>query len=66
MAGKSSYGDFKQAVADAVRAFLTDFQVKLAQVSDEAIQAKLSTSEVHANEVANETLLRAQKAVGLR
>ncbi len=64
--GKSSYGDFKQAVADAVRAFLTDFQVKLAQVSDEAIQAKLSTSEVHANEVANETLLRAQKAVGLR
>jgi len=64
--GKSSYGDFKQAVADAVRAFLTDFQAKLAQVSDEAIQAKLSTSETHANEVANETLLRAQKAVGLR
>ncbi len=64
--GKSSYGDFKQAVADAVRAFLTDFQAKLAQVSDEAIQTKLSTSEAHANEVANETLLRAQKAVGLR
>lgn len=64
--GKTSYGDFKQAVADAVRAFLTDFQAKLAQVSDEAIQAKLSSSEEHANEVANETLLRAQKAVGLR
>lgn len=64
--GKSSYGDFKQAVADAVRAFLTDFQAKLAQVSDEAISAKLATSEAAANEVANETLLRAQKAVGLR
>lgn len=64
--GKTSYGEFKQAVADALRAFLTDFQAKLAQVSDEAIQAKLSTSEVHANQVANETLLRAQKAVGLR
>lgn len=64
--GKSSYGDFKQAVADAVRAFLTDFQAKLAQVSDEAIQVKLATSEAAANKTANETLLRAQKAVGLR
>lgn len=64
--GKSSYGDFKQATADAVRAFLTDFQAKLAQVSDEAIQAKLATSEAAANKTANETLLRAQKAVGLR
>lgn len=64
--GKSSYGDFKQAVADAVRTFLTDFQAKLAQVSDEAIQAKLATSEAVANKTANETLLRAQKAVGLR
>ena len=63
---KSSYGDFKQAVADAVRAFLTDFQAKLAQVSDESISAKLETSEVAANTVANETLLRVQKAVGLR
>lgn len=64
--GKSSYGDFKQAVADAVRTFLTDFQAKLAQVSDEAIKAKLETSEATANTIANETLLRVQKAVGLR
>lgn len=63
---KSSYGDFKQAVADAVRTFLTDFQAKLAQVSDEAIKAKLETSEATANTIANETLLRVQKAVGLR
>ena len=64
--GKTSYGDFKQSVADAVRAFLTDFQAKLAQVSDEAISAKLQTSETVANQIANETLLRAQKAIGLR
>ncbi|MDO8335704.1 MAG: tryptophan--tRNA ligase [Candidatus Saccharibacteria bacterium] len=64
--GKSSYGDFKQAVADAVRAFLTDFQAKLAQVSDEAISTKLETSEAAANDIADATLLRAQKAVGLR
>ncbi len=64
--GKTSYGEFKQAVADAMRAFLTDFQAKLALVSDEAISAKLETSEIVANQVANETLLRAQKAIGLR
>ena len=64
--GKTSYGDFKQAVADALKAFLVDFQAKLAQVSDEAISAKLATSEAVANSVANETLLRAQKAVELR
>ncbi len=64
--GKSSYGDFKQAVTDAVRAFLTDFQAKLARVSDEAISTKLATSEAAANKVANETLLRVQKAIGLR
>ncbi len=64
--GKSSYGDFKQAVADAVRAFLTDFQAKLSQVSDDDIQMKLTKSEMRANTIANGTLHRAQEAVGLR
>lgn len=64
--GKGSYGDFKQAIADAVRAFLTDFQSKLAQVSDETISVKLAASEDEANKVAQDTLLRVQKAVGLR
>lgn len=64
--GKTSYGEFKKAVADTLKAFLTDFQAKLAQVNDETISAKLASSEVAANNVANETLLRAQKAVGLR
>lgn len=64
--GKTSYGEFKQAVADALKTFLIDFQAKLAQVNDEDISAKLTTSETAANETANETLLRVQKAVGLR
>lgn len=64
--GKSSYGDFKQAVAESVRAFLTDFQARLGEVSDDAIQTKLDSSEAKANEIANETLQRVQKAVGLR
>ncbi len=65
-AGKTSYGEFKSAVADAVATFLTDFQAKLAATSDEALLAKLESSEAAMKEIANATLLRAQMAVGLR
>jgi tryptophanyl-tRNA synthetase len=64
--GKSSYGDLKKAVAEAVRAFLTDFQAKLANVDEAALHAKLEQSEASLRETANRTLLRAQQAVGLR
>ena len=64
--GKTSYGDFKQTVAQQVQAFLEQFQTNLAQVDQAAIQAKLQTSEAAMNQVANATLLRVQKAVGLR
>ena len=64
--GKTSYGEFKTAVADAVRAFLTDFQTKLAAITDEQLLAKLEQSERDLTPIANATLLRAQQAVGLR
>jgi len=64
--GKSSYGDLKKEVAEHVRAFLTDFQQKLAQVDEIAMRTKLETSEAAMRETANRTLLRAQQAVGLR
>lgn len=64
--GKTSYGEFKQTVAKAMSTFLTDSQSRLSQVDDKAIQTKLETSETELTKVANETLLRAQKAVGLR
>ncbi|MEI7689857.1 MAG: tryptophan--tRNA ligase [Candidatus Saccharibacteria bacterium] len=64
--GKTSYGEFKTAVADAVRAFLTDFQAKLAAITDEQLLAKLEQSERDLTPIANATLLRAQQAVGLR
>ncbi|MEI6228645.1 MAG: tryptophan--tRNA ligase [Candidatus Saccharibacteria bacterium] len=64
--GKTSYGEFKTAVADAVRAFLIDFQAKLAAISDEQLLAKLEQSERDLTPIANATLLRAQQAVGLR
>ncbi len=64
--GKESYGDFKLAVANAVRNFLTDFQNKLNSITDEQILAKLEKSERELEPIANATLLRAQQAVGLR
>ena len=64
--GKASYGDFKTAVAEVVRVFLTDFQSRLNNITDEQILAKLEQSEYQLTAVANATLLRAQQVVGLR
>lgn len=64
--GQNQYGPLKAAVADKVVTFLTDFQTKLAQVDEAALQAKLQSSEAAMNKTANETLLKVQKAVGLR
>ena len=64
--GQTQYGSLKRAVAEAVATFLTDFQTRLAGISDETLLATLERSERAMNEVANTTLLRVQKAVGLR
>lgn len=64
--GMERYGDFKKIVADEVAAFLANFQERLANIDDTAILAKLESSEHAMDAVANETLLRVQKAIGLR
>ena len=64
--GQTSYGEFKKAVAEAVRNFLIDFQTKLNNISDEQLLTKLEQSERDLTPIANATLLRAQQAVGLR
>jgi tryptophanyl-tRNA synthetase len=64
--GQERYGDFKRVVADEVAAFLTQFQAKLAAVSDDEIRSAFERSETVANDQANATLLRVQQAVGLR
>lgn len=61
-----NYGVFKKAVADELVSFLTGFQTELQKVDDQKIQDRLQKSETHLRETANQTLLRAQKAVGLR
>ena len=65
-AGKTTYGDLKKAVADKVAALLEDIQSKMASVSDEQLEAKLAASEKAMNDIANQTLEKVQKAVGLR
>lgn len=64
--GKNSYGELKQATADAVKTFLTDFQAKLSQVDEAKLINKLESDEAAMSAVANATLLKVQKAVGLR
>lgn len=64
--GLERYGDFKKIVADEMSEFLANFQARLAQVNDDTILRKLKSSEITANQTANQTLLRVQKAVGLR
>lgn len=64
--GQTSYGDFKKVVASEVVSFLQRFQTALANVDESQILAKLEQSEYAMNTTANETLLHAQQAVGLR
>lgn len=64
--GKKSYGELKKAVADAVTGFLQGLQARLSKVEDDTVISKLEQSEKAMNMAANATLLKVQKAVGLR
>jgi tryptophanyl-tRNA synthetase len=64
--GQTNYGDLKHEVAEEVKEFLTNLQAKLGQVDENSLMQKLETDEKAMNEVANATLLKVQKAVGLR
>jgi tryptophanyl-tRNA synthetase len=64
--GQNQYGPLKSAVADVVGSFLGDFQNKLSEVRDDAIEGKLAACEQAMNQQANETLAKVQHAIGLR
>lgn len=64
--GLELYGNFKKVVADEVVEFLAAFQERLANVDDSVLLAKMESSERTMRITASETLLRTQKAVGLR
>jgi len=64
--GKNSYGDLKDHVAEQVKSFLIDLQAKYANVDQHRVLTKLEQDEKAMRDVASGTLLRVQKAVGLR
>lgn len=61
-----NYKEFKEVVAGAVSEFLTELQSKLAAVDDAKLMQKLEADEAAMRKVADATLLKVQKAVGLR
>jgi len=65
-AGQERYGEFKQEVAEQVQSFLAHFHAELAKVNDEAVHAKLASSEAAMNKQANAMLYKVQQAIGLR
>ena len=64
--GQTQYGDLKKRVADAVEKTLTELQEAYNNVDEAKLKEKLEESEEQMREIANQTLLKVQKAVGLR
>ena len=64
--GESRYGELKKKVAESVAVMLTDFQERLARISDEEVLQLFEAGEKYANEVAGAKLFEVQEAVGLR
>jgi tryptophanyl-tRNA synthetase len=64
--GTDQYGPLKNALAAKIESFLGDFQAKLTQVDNDKLMRKLESSEAKMTEIAGSTLLKVQKAVGLR
>lgn len=64
--GKNSYGDLKSHVAEQVKGLLTDLQAKYAAVNESSLSSKLEQDENTMRKTADETLLKVQRAIGLR
>lgn len=65
-AGQTSYGELKRKVAESVSAMLSEFQARLAGISDEEVYRLFESGEEYANGVASAKLFEAQRAFGLR
>jgi tryptophanyl-tRNA synthetase len=64
--GQSRYGDLKKAVAESLTRFMTEFKLKFDEIKNQDIDNLLLQGEVNANLIANQTLYKAQKCLGLR
>ena len=59
------YGDFKKDLAEVVRKFLIDFQAKYNKISDKEVRKILDEGAKKARAIADETLKRAKKKIGV-
>ncbi len=64
--GQEQYGPLKIDVAEAVSSFLATFQSRLGHIDEATLITKLEQDEGMMNGMANATLHKVQKAVGLR
>jgi tryptophanyl-tRNA synthetase len=64
--GQKQYGPLKDELAGRIVDFLRNLQTKVDQVDETKIHNKLIESEAIMNKIANDQLLKVQKAVGLR
>ncbi len=64
--GQTSYSKLKESVASEVKILLANIQTKVAQVDDKHLMQKLEADEEAMRKVADATLLKVQKMVGLR
>ena len=64
--GQTSYQQIKQTTAEEVSKFLNELQKKLAAVDENKLMRKLEEDEKKMSQVANSTLVKTQRAVGLR
>ena len=64
--GQTSYDELKTAIASAVKELLAGLQTKVAAIDEAKLMQKLEADEAAMCKVADATLLKVQKAVGLR
>ena len=64
--GHTRYGDLKKGVALRVQDFLADIQGRASNITDDFAETVLKDGERKASIIANNTLTRVQKAMGLR
>lgn len=64
--GQTQYGTLKTAVADEVEKLLSTLQAGFAHLDDAVVLAKLESDEIYANQYSQNTLVKVQKAIGLR
>jgi tryptophanyl-tRNA synthetase len=59
------YGDFKKDLAEVVKNFLIDFQARYNKISDKEVRKILDEGAKKARAIADETLKRAKKKIGV-